>query len=89
MTRDRIISLKFLTQHVSLNQVQARVQKLRENANQDSTAMQQGFGKIQVEAIGANGRLNSFITSADVSSVKDSAALAAKVSRMEENLLSW
>jgi kinesin family protein 11 len=70
------------------NLVQTRVQKLRENANQDSTAMQQGFGKIQVEAIGANGRLNSFITSADVSSVKDSAALAAKVSRMEENLLS-
>jgi len=65
------------------------VKKLRENAGQDSTVVQQGFGKIQLEAVSANGRLNAFIANADVSSVEDSAALAAKVSRMKEILQSW
>lgn len=65
------------------------MKKLRENASQDSTLVQQGLGKIQLEAISTNGRLNSFIASADVSSVENSAALAVKVSRMEDILQSW
>jgi len=72
-----------------LNQVQTRVKKLREIASQDSAVVQQGFGKIQLEAVSANGRLNAFIANADVSSVEDSAALTAKVSRMEDILQSW
>lgn len=70
------------------NLVQTHVKKLREIANQDSTVVQQGFGKIKLEAVNANGRLNAFIANADVSSAEDSAALTTKVSRMEEILQS-
>jgi len=72
-----------------LNQVQTRVKKLREIASQDSTVVQQGFKKIQLEAVSANGWLNAFITNTDISSVEDSTALTAKVSRMKEILQSW
>lgn len=69
--------------------MQSRVRKLRESASQDSIVVQQGLGKIQQEAVGANGRVNAFIVSADVTSLEDSAALDAKVSRMEEIRQSW
>lgn len=68
--------------------VQTSVKKLRENASQDAILVQQGLQKIQHEAVTANGQVNAFITSTDVSSVEDSALLANRVSRMEAILQS-
>lgn len=65
------------------------MKNLRENAREDCGVVQRGLGKIEQEALSANGRLSGFIASADASSVEDSAALAAKVCRMEEILESW
>lgn len=65
------------------------MKKLREKAREDCGVVQQGLGKLEQEALSANGKLNGFMATADASSVEDSAALTAKVCRMEEILDSW
>lgn len=50
---------------------------------------QEAVGKIQNEAVAANGMLDAFIATSDASSAQEAAVLATKVSRMEEILETW
>ncbi|XP_024393123.1 kinesin-like protein KIN-5D [Physcomitrium patens] len=68
------------------NLVRTRVHKLRDNWSQHAHVAQEAVGKIQKEAVAANGRLDAFIATSDASSAQEAAVLATKVSRMEEIL---